>query len=285
MSEVKFCLFASTPDMLNLSFVVKVLTGTPEEVGQRAVDWGYDGIEFMPDPEHVPDPEVFASALRRTAAVMPVVNTGRVAAQGMALLHEDAGVRRESIERFKDILDFAGHFKAQVGLGAARGMGIPGARKEEMEQLAEDVFRELAEHAEKAGAVIMLEATETEFTGLANTNEEAMEWVERIGSPGFSVMLDTHQLWVMEPSIEHGIRVTKGQARHIHLYEPSRWPPGVLPEKEALDWPHIVRVLEEEGFQGSASVVIIPEGDPEPVARKSVAYLRRLFSEAGSIGG
>ncbi|NIN66528.1 MAG: hypothetical protein GTO63_17935, partial [Anaerolineae bacterium] len=91
MSEVKFCLFASTPDMLNLSFVVKVLTGTPEELGQRAVDWGYDGIEFMPDPEHVPDPEVFASALRRTAAVMPVVNTGRIAAQGMALLHEDAG--------------------------------------------------------------------------------------------------------------------------------------------------------------------------------------------------
>lgn len=285
MSEVKFCLFASTPDMLNLSFVVKVLTGTPEELGQRAVDWGYDGIEFMPDPEHVPDPEVFASALRRTAAVMPVVNTGRVAAQGMALLHEDAGVRRKSIEGFKDILDFAGHFKARVGLGAARGMGIPGARKDEMEQLAEDVFRELAEHAEKAGAVIMLEATETEFTGLANTNEEAMEWVERIGSPSFSVMLDTHQLWAMEPSIEHGIRVTRGQARHIHLYEPSRWPPGVVPEKEALDWPHIVRVLQEECFQGSASVVIIPEGDPEPVARKSVAYLRRLFSEAGNTGG
>jgi sugar phosphate isomerase/epimerase len=274
MSEVKFCLFASTPDMLNLSFVVKVLTGTPGELGQRAVDWGYDGIEFMPDPEHVPDPEVFASALRRTAAVIPVVNTGRIAAQGMALLHEDAGVRRKSIEGFKDILDFAGHFKARVGLGAARGMGIPGARKEEMEQLAE-----------KAGAVIMLEATETEFTGLANTNEEAMEWVERIGSPGFSVMLDTHQLWAMEPSIEHGIRVTRGQARHIHLYEPSRWPPGVVPEKEALEWPHIVQVLKEEGFQGSASVVIIPEGDPEPVARKSVAYLRRLFGEPGSKEG
>lgn len=64
MSKVKFCLFASTPDMLQLSFVVKVLTGTPEELAQRAVDWGYNGIEFMPNPERVPNPMVFDSSLR-----------------------------------------------------------------------------------------------------------------------------------------------------------------------------------------------------------------------------
>lgn len=285
MSKVKFCLFASTPDMLQLKFVVRVLTGAPEELGQSAVEWGYDGIEFMPDPERVPDAEVLARAFRRTGAVMPVVNSGRMAAQGMALLHEDASMRRKSIECFKDILDLAGYLKARVGLGAARGPWVPGASKEEMERLAEDVFRELVEHAEKAGAVIMLEAAESEFSGLANTNEEAMAWVERIRSPSFSVMLDTHQLWAAEPSIELGIRATKGQARHIHLYDPRHWPPGVLPEEEALDWPQIVRVLQEEGFRGSASAVIVPEGDPEPAARRSVAYLRRLFDEPSQVKG
>ena len=78
-----------------------------------------------------------------------------------------------------------------------------------MEQLAEDVFRELAEHAEKAGAVIMLEPAEAVFTSLFNTNEEVMAMVEKISSPNFSVMLDTHQLWAVEPSIEHGIKATK----------------------------------------------------------------------------
>ena len=82
MSKVKFCLFASTPDMLQLNFVVKVLTGTPEELARCAVDWGYDGIEFMPNPERVPDSEVFGSALRRGEAVMPVVNSGRIAVRG-----------------------------------------------------------------------------------------------------------------------------------------------------------------------------------------------------------
>ena len=264
--------------MLELSFVVKMLTGTPEELGRRVVDYGYDGIEFLPNPERVPDPEVFAGALRRTGAVMPVINSGRIAAQGMALIHEDPGIRKKSIEAFKNLLDFVGYFKARVGLGMARGRGIPGASKEETNRLVEEVFRELTEHAERVRAIIMLEASESEFTGLVNTNEEAMAWVKRIGSSNFSVMLDTHQLWAAKTSIEHGIRVTKGQAQHIHLYEPSRLPPGVSPEKEALDWPHIARILQEEGFQGSASVVIPPEGDLEPIAHQAITYLRRLFS-------
>ena len=40
MSKVKFCLFVSTLDILKLSFVLKVLTGTPEELAQRSGDWG-----------------------------------------------------------------------------------------------------------------------------------------------------------------------------------------------------------------------------------------------------
>ena len=277
MSKVKFCLFASTPDMQQLDFVVKVLTGTPEELGQTAITWGYDGIEFMPDPEHTPDPELFKNMLEQTGATMPVVNSGRIAEQGMTLMHEDITIRRKSIEGFKRILDFAGHFRARVGLGAARGKGILGIGKGDMMKLAEEILRELTEHAEKAGAVIMLEPAEAKYTDLFNTNEEVMDMVDKIGSPNFSIMLDTHQLYVMEPSIEHGIRAARGQARHIHLYEPSRLPPGVSTEKGALDWPNIARVLEEERFEGSASVVIVPEGDPEPIARKSVAYLKELF--------
>jgi sugar phosphate isomerase/epimerase len=282
MNGVKLCLFSSTSDMNRLSFIVKVLTGSPAELAERAVAWGYDGIEFMPDPERVPDPVVFESALKDSGAVMPVVNTGRFFAQGMPLLVADAEARRRSIEGFKRVLTFAGYFKARVGLGAARGMGIPRASQEEMDRVADDIFRELAAHAEKSGTVIMLEPADPGVTSHINTMDQAMAWVDRIASPAFSVMLDTYQLTDSEPSIEYGIRAARGQARHIHFYDPSRWPPGVLAEKDRLDWKHLMRVLREEEFSGSGSVVLAPEGDPEPAARKAAAFLRGLLEKEAS---
>lgn len=277
--SVKFSMFAAEADMREHKFVVKVLTGSPEEIARTAVSWGYDGIEFMPNPDRVPDPVTFEKALKKAGAIMPVVNSGRIWAHGLALLHRDPVIQKKAIAAFKRMLDFAGYFKARVGLGGARGPGIEGMSKQEMLKLAEEVFRDLARHAGKMGAVIMLESAELEYTQLFNTNKESMAMVKRINSPNFSIMLDTHQLWGAEKSIEEGIKAAEGQAQHIHLFEPSRWPPGVLPEKEVLDWQNIAQILKAEGFDGSASVVIAPEGDPEPVARKSVAYLRQIFNQ------
>jgi sugar phosphate isomerase/epimerase len=270
---VTICLFASTPDIADLGFIVKVLTGDIGELPRRAVEWGYSGIEFMPDPEKIPEPAAMERALQAAGAVMPVVNSGRMGVQGMALLDEDDGVRRKSIGAFKSMLDFAGYFQARVGLGVARGKGtlVP-------VQLAENVFRELAEHAERAGTVIMLEPADPGVTAFINTMDHAMAWVSRVASPAFSIMMDTYQLAESEPSIEHGIRAARGQARHIHLYDPSRWPPGVCQETNRLDWRRIFDLLSETGFHGSASVVLAPEGDPAEAARKTASFLRRAFA-------
>jgi sugar phosphate isomerase/epimerase len=227
----------------------------------------------------VPDPVAFEKALAMTGAVMPVVNSGRIAAQKLALIHEDAEIRRRALRGFKAMLDFGGHFGSRVHLGICRGRGLPGASKAEIDRMADEVFRELTAHAERVGATILLEAAETEFTSYINTMDDVMAWVDRIGSPAFAPMLDTHQLYGAEKSIEAGIRAPRGKAQHIHLFEPSRYPPGVLVNKPILDWPQIACLLREQGRPASASVVIASEGDPEPVARTSAAYLRRLFAD------
>lgn len=127
VSDIKLCLFASTPDIDGLGFIVKVLMGSPEQLCRTAVAWGYDGIEFMPDPDCVPAPAVFERALAAAGAALPVVNSGRMAVQGYALLSADPQVRRRSVGAFKRLIDFAACFGARAGLGASRGPGIPGA--------------------------------------------------------------------------------------------------------------------------------------------------------------
>jgi sugar phosphate isomerase/epimerase len=277
---VSLCLFASTPDIAELGFIVKVLTGSIDELPKIAVELGYDGIEFMPDPERIPDPAAMERALKTAGAVMPVVNTGRMAVQGMALLHEEESVRRRSIAAFKRMLEFAGVFGARVGLGVARGKGTAGVAQKQIDHLTYDVFQEIAQHAEHAGSVIMLEAADRGVTAYINTMDEVMEWVRRIANPAFGVMLDTYELAESEPSLEYGIRAASGQARHVHLYDPSRWPPGVMPESMQLDWPRIFELLHATGFQGSASVVIAPEGDPATAARRTASFLRLALDAA-----
>lgn len=269
---IQFCLFASTPDVVRIGFIVKVLTGTPAELCRKAVEWGYDGIEFMPDPDHVPSVAEMKAALSASGAALPVVNSGRMAFQGYALLDYDPAIRAASVDAFKRLLDFAGEFGARVGLGASRGSSPAN------ERIAEEVFFELAEHAVKAGTVVMLEPADPGITACINSMDEAMIWVDRLAHPGFSVMMDTYELSEAEPSVEHGIRAARGAATHIHLYDPSRWPPGIRPESERMDWQRIARILEEERFQGSASVVLVPEGDPARAAQTTSAFLRRTFA-------
>jgi sugar phosphate isomerase/epimerase len=273
----ELCLFSSTPDVAALNFLVRVLTGTPEQLAAQAVEWGYDGIEFMPNPEDVPDPRPFARALQSAGAVLSVVNTGRLVAQKRMLFDADPARERLAGESFKRILDFAGTLGAKVGLGIARGPAIPGLSGEEMDRHALEIFQELAEHARQAGTVIMLEAAESKVTRFIATMDEVMSWVERVNSPGFCAMLDTQQLSDSESSIAAGIRAAKRQARHIHLFDPQRWPPGL--RAGGLDWPSIFQVLREEGYRGSASVALAPEGESGPAARRVADFLRTHFTE------
>jgi D-psicose/D-tagatose/L-ribulose 3-epimerase len=197
--------------------------------------------------------------------------------QGLTLLDPDPDVRRRAAESFRRMLDLGGAVGAAVNMGGSRGNAPAGLARAEVERLTEEVFRDLAAHAGRAGSRILLEPT-GDYTSYLTTMDEAMAWVDRIDSPAFDVMLDTYQLTEAEPSIEHGIRAAHGRADHVHLYDPSRWPPGVLPEQDRLDWPLIVRLLRDTGFDGSGAVVLAPEGDAQAAARGSAAYLRKLFA-------
>jgi D-psicose/D-tagatose/L-ribulose 3-epimerase len=277
MESLHLCLFASTPEMDDLGFVVRMLTGNLDEICSQARSLGYDGIEFFPDPENVPKAGELARALQASGASCPVIDSGRMLPQGLTLLDPDPHVRRRAGDAFKRMLELGGAVGAAVNMGGSRGNAPEDLALPELERLTEQIFRDLAEHAERVDSRILLEPT-GDYTSYLTTMDEAMEWVDRIDTPAFGVMLDTYQLTEAEPSIEHGIRAARGRADHVHLYDPSRWPPGVLPEQDRLDWPLIVGLLRTTGFVGSGAVVLAPEGDAAAAARRSADYLRELFS-------
>ena len=272
-------IISSTPDIIDQGFIVPVFTGSVQELGRQATSCGFDGLEFMPNPEDIPDADKTRRVLANEGSKVSVVNSGRVQAQGYALLHRDAELRRRSIEIFKDLIEFAGQLEARVGLGMARGFGDATLQGSDLKSAMYDIFGDLALHAESHGTVVMLEPADAGIVAAIGSMTEAADMARSLSSPGFSVMLDSLELWDVEASITEGVEAAQGLADHIQLYDPGHLPPGILTEGERLDWDELASVLTTTGFVGTGSVLPHPDGNIDAIAKISADFLRRTLTQ------
>jgi sugar phosphate isomerase/epimerase len=271
--------FSSTPDVAEDNFVVPVLAASLDDLPAKAVDHGFDGLEFLPNPHAIPDPETLRRAAAQAGARVGVINTGRLRPKGYAILHRDAARRRDSIDVFKRYIDLAGALGGRVGLGMARGDAETTVPAPDLAAVMRDVFGEIAAHAASAGTVVMLEPADPGYVAAILRVAEAREAAEAVASPGFSIMLDTYQLDQVEESIEAGFAAAGGMGRHIHLYDPEHWPPGIR-DGRRLDWAGVRAAMDRGGFSGSASTVLAPAGDLRAQARASNAFIRTTLMAA-----
>ena len=276
---MQLSVLASTPDISTTGYMVNLLLGTPRAVAEEARALGYDGIEFLPGPPGTVGVTEMTWALRAADVSLTAVNSGRVVAQGLTLLHPVARVRERAILRFRDLLDFAGSFGVPVTLAGAKGMVPEGVPAEDVEAMAEETFRDLAEFAVTAGSLLLLTPTHERDSNLICTVAEAIHWVQRVNHPGLGMMLDTYQLALKEPPVPDALRAAAGRLRHLHLYDPGRMPPGAG-VRAPLDWPAIFASLREIGYEGAASVCLAPAGDRPAQAARTAAYLKALIGEA-----
>jgi len=270
----KLLVFSSTPDVAADNFVVPILAEPVADLPARALELGFDGLEFLPNPEDLPDPEALATAAAAAGAVVGVINSGRLMTKGYALLHKDAARRRASVDIYRRLIELAGAVGARAGLGMARGTSDITAGAAELPGIMRDVFGEIAEAAVANGTCVMLEPADPGYVGAVLRVREAVEAAEEINSPGFKIMLDTYQLDQVEPSIAEGFADARGMALHIHLYDPDHWPPGVRERAERLDWTVIERCMRDTGFRGTGSTVLAPTGDVSAAARASTRFIR-----------
>ena len=142
----RILVFASTPDVEADGFVVPILAEPIERLPARAAALGFDGLEFLPNPGDVPEPERLRSVLDAAGVGVGVVNSGRMAARGFALLHRDA-----RIAIYKRYIDLAAALGARVGLGMARGDASVAVLGPDLPGLMRDVFGEIAEHPSGPG--------------------------------------------------------------------------------------------------------------------------------------
>ncbi len=275
---MQLSLLASAPDIAMTGYMVNLLLGSPAEIAAEARELGYDGIELLPGPPGTMGVIELEQALQKSDVALTAVNSGRIVAEGLTLLHPDPAVRARALIRCKDLLDFAGQFGVPVTLAGAKGSLPEGIRGEAAEALAQEILTDLARFAGAAGSLLLLAPTLEADSNFICTVAEALHWIHRVDRPGLGLMLDTRQLARNEASVVKGLRAAAGVVLHLHLYEPGRVPPGSR-ERPELDWPAIMAALREIDYGFAASVCLAPAGDRRALAIKTASYLRSLMVE------
>jgi sugar phosphate isomerase/epimerase len=238
---------------------------------ERIAALGYDGIELSANhPAPYPPEDVLALSRKHRLPVISMLSGWSYGNEKLCLASPHAEVRQRAIDR---LIEYAGY---TARLGAVLVVGqMQGLRSDEVDEAVAQEriatgLQAVAASAEKQNATLVLEPVNHLQVGFNNTAAEAAALVQRIGSPSLSYMLDTIHLNIEERSILETIRLHAPRIRHFHLCETNGGPFG----SGNLDFPSVLKTLQESGYAHFVSVKIYRKLDWEQAAAEAIAFLR-----------
>lgn len=109
-------------------------------------------------------------------------------------------------------------------------------------------MRKLSKTAENCDVTLGMEVLNRYEGYMMNTCEEALQFVDAVGSSHVKVMLDTFHMNIEEDNMAAAIRLAGDKLCHLHLGEQNRRVPG----KGSMPWQEIGQALRDINYQGAA---------------------------------
>jgi len=187
----------------------------------------------------------------------------------------DAAVRRRGIEflqRLARTLPEIGATKIGGILYSYWPAHLPQGETDRRPYLDRSVasLQEVMKVAEDTGVFFNMEVVNRFEQFLLNTASEALEYVDRVGSPNCLIMLDAFHMNIEEDSFQEAIRTAGAKLGHFHIGETNRRAPGV----GKMDWKAIFGGLSDIGYEGD--VVMEPFLKPGGQVGKDISIYRDL---------
>ena len=162
----------------------------------------------------------------------------------------DEKVRLGGVDYLKRIVERIGFMGGTLLSGVSyAGWGTPdnfnGDKRPYWENSIKSM-KEIIKTAEDCGVTYCVEAVNRFETCLINTAEEALKYVDEVGSPNIGVLLDTYHMNIEENNIGDAIRLVGNKLTSFHTGENNRTAPG----RGHLNWDEIFGALSEIGYKG-----------------------------------
>lgn len=272
---MKICYQVATPDVA-IADSVTAYQGSLEKSFSELSSYGYEGVELMTlNPSKLDWNYVKEEAEKNNLSVI-LVCTGEIYGQlGLTYTDPKAEVRKEAIERTKEIIDFASFLGANVNIGRIRGGYCEELSKDETEALAIEAFREVSDYALSKNVNIALESVTIMQTNFINTLAQAADMVDRVNRSNFKLMMDIFHLNLEEKDVVEAIKKYSSYNIHVHLADNNRRYPGHC----GLDFEKIIRTFKECGYKGNFCTEIYQIPSQVEAAKGAMAHLRPIIKK------
>lgn len=270
---MKLAYQVATPD-LKRSPLVTAYQGEFENAFKLLHDNGYHGIELMVRDPKALSTKYLSSLLDKYGIEFAMIATGEIWAQEHISLSDPDPIKRtRCIDCFKEFIDLASPFHAQVNIGRVRGELKEDFPHEETWRLAIDAFKEVSDYAAPRGVTIILEPVNWLQCNFINSTEDGRKVVDLVGRENFKIMLDLFHMNIQDKDIIEEISLSKGYFSYVHVCDRNRLYPG----NSSFDFESIMSALKAIGYDSWISVEILQVPDGETCIKKSAEKLIPLL--------
>ena len=192
----------------------------------------------------------------------------------------DAERRREAVGHMKHLLsgisDLGGVGAITPAAFGLTSRALPPFKaprtQDEDRRVLLDALEELGEHADGAGALVLLEPLNRYEDHMLNRLEGAVELSRAAGRDAVRVMGDLFHMNIEEDDPAGSIRQAGDHLAHVHLADSNRAQPGAGHN----DFASAFGALRDIGFDGYLAMECAIRGDAETVLPRVVRHLRSL---------
>lgn len=281
---------------MHLAFSTNAYMRFPfDEAAERIAALGYEGLELMADVPHAwpaglleGTKEGIRQAMRRTglrfsnvnAFMMNAIKDYRQPYWYPSFIEPDEGYRRVRIDHTHRALDLCAEMGAPHITTEPGGPLAPGQSWDDALKLFAEVLKPLAEHAHKAGVMLLIEP---EPGLLIETTDQYVQLAERLNAPSIGLNFDVGHAFCMGEDLPRQIAKMAPHTRHYHLEDiaATRVHHHMVPGTGAIDFAAVVQAIRATGYDGWLTVELYPfVDDPNAAARSARDVIKPLMDRA-----